>query len=171
MFLKGANIVLLDNVAMVTLLYGIWLAIMCLQTAEHVPCLVVVRDHGLVPEAVVVDKPVGLHSGVEDQVRAEDVDVLAGEEHDRVNSDLSAEEEVFFIAASLNTPGMDRGYVDKTVAIPINTPGIDRGYVDQTVAIPINTCGIDRGYVDQIVAIPNTIFFVDGSLHFRSNIR
>ena len=85
---------------------------MCLQSAEHVASLVVVRDHGLVPEAVVVDKPVGLHSGVEDQVRAEDVDVLAGEKYGRVNTDLIAVEEVFFIAASLDTPY--RGYVDQT---------------------------------------------------------
>ena len=92
---------------------------MCWHSAKHVPCLVVVRDHGLVPEGVVVDKPVGLHSGVEHQVRAEDVDVLAGEKYGRVNSDLSAEEEMFFIAASLNTPGIYRGYVDQTVAIPI----------------------------------------------------
>ena len=118
--LKGAEIVLLDNVAMMTLLNGVVLVLVCCQSAEHVPSLVVVRDHGLVPEAVVVDKPVGLHGGVEDQVGAEDVDVLAGEEHDRVNSDLSAEEEVFFIAASLNTPGIDRDYVDQTVTIPID---------------------------------------------------
>ena len=61
-----------------------------------------------------VDKPVGLHSGVEDQVGAEDVDVLAGEKDGRVNSDLSAEEEVFFITASLNTLCIERGYIDQT---------------------------------------------------------
>ena len=89
---------------------------MCLQTAEHVPCLVVVRDHGLAPETVVVDKSAGLHSGVEGQVIAKDVDVLAGEKDGRVNTDLSAVEEVFVIAASLNTP--TRCYVDQTVASP-----------------------------------------------------
>ena len=110
-----------------------------------------------------VDKPVGLHSGVEDQVRAEDVDVRAGEKDGGVNTDLSTVEEVFFIAASINTSGIYRGYVDQTVAIPINTCGIDRGYVDQTVAIPINTPGIDRGYVDQtMLIIPISIFFVEG---------
>ena len=62
-----------------------------------------------------VDKPVGLHSGVEHQVRAEDVDVLAREKYDRVNSDLSAEEEMFFIAASLITHCIARGYVNQTV--------------------------------------------------------
>ena len=109
-----------------------------------------------------VDKPVGLHSGVEHQVSAEDVDVLAGEKDGRVNTDLRAVEEVFFIAASINTPGIDRGYVDQTVAIPINTLGVDRGYVDQTVAILINTPGVDRSYVDQTVAIPITILSVEG---------
>ena len=60
----------------------------------------------------------GLQSRVEEQVRAEDVDVLAGEKYDRVNSDFRAVEEVFLITANLNTPGIDRGYVDQTVAIP-----------------------------------------------------
>ena len=110
---------------MVTLLNGIGLVVVCLQSAEHAPCLVVVRDHGLVPETVVVDKPVGLHSGVEDQVRAEDVDVLAGQEQDGVNIAIRAEEEVGVITASLNTPGLNRGYVDQTVASPISIFFVD----------------------------------------------
>ena len=124
--LEGSHVVLLDNVAVVTLLNGVGLVVVCLQTAKHAACLVVESDHGLVPEAVVVDKPVGLHSRVEHQVRAEDVDVLAGEEKAGVNTDLRAEEEVVVVTASLNTPGVDRGDVDQTVAIPINyfQPGI-----------------------------------------------
>ena len=40
-----------------------------MKGTKHFPCLFVVCDHCLVPEAVVVDKPVGLHSGVEHQVQ------------------------------------------------------------------------------------------------------
>ena len=128
--LEGSHIVLLDKVAMMTLLDGVGLVIVSLETAEHVACLVVVRDHGLVPLAVVVDKPVWLHSGVEHEVGSQDVDLLAGEEQVGVNIDLRAVEEVGLITASLNTSALDWDYVDQTVTSPSHYFQTDIFFVD-----------------------------------------
>ena len=88
-----ADVMLLDDVAVATLLDGEDLVVVCVDSPEYVACLLVESDDCLVSLTVVVDIPTRLHLGAKVELRAEDLDVLPGEDQLRVDADRGAGKE------------------------------------------------------------------------------
>ena len=49
---------------------------MSFEAAEHVGCVLVVGDHGLITSRVLVNEPIGFNNGVKCEVNVQDGDVL-----------------------------------------------------------------------------------------------
>ena len=73
---------------------------MSFEAAEHVGCVLVVGDHGLITSRVLVNEPIGLNSGVKCEVNVQDGNVHFIKKKLRIDFGNQAIAQVLVIAAN-----------------------------------------------------------------------
>ena len=95
---------------------------MSFEAAEHVGCVLVVGDHGLVTSRVLVNEPIGFNSGVKVEVNVNvdvvnvDGDVLFIKNRLRIDFETQAIVEILVIAASFGASCVSFWETNKTFA-------------------------------------------------------